>query len=332
MRGTAAGIGALERAAGIGALERDEDVAAAATIAARCHARLRAGAPHLPDRRPEDYVGKIRWLTDNGVVLGLWQDGRLSAFLGGFLIEDFRNAGPACFAPDWAHGAEAAEATFGSLRALYRAIAPRWIELGGRIHALGVRASEADAIEALSLCGFGRIMVDAAAPTSQVAARTAGHPAPADVSIRRAVADDAEALAAMNARLAEHIAASPILLPDARGEDADDWRSWFAAPDAVALVAEDDTGAIGYIKAQDPQLDVSDAVHDASCLAINGMYCEPARRGRGVGTALVSALADHAAAAGKELMSVDCETHNLEAFGFWTRLFTPVAWGFERRV
>ncbi len=35
---------------------------------------------------------------------------------------------------------------------------------------------------------------------------------------------------------------------------------------------------------------------------------------------------------GKRLMSVDCETHNLEAFGFWTRLFTPVAWGFERRV
>ncbi len=323
---------AVGTSADIRPLGGDEEVTAAAAIVAEAHRRLLTTAPFLPARSTEDYVGKVRWLTDHGTVLGLWRDGRLSAFLGGFLLDDFRNAGPAFFSPDWAHGAADPAASFADHRSLYRAIAPRWLEAGARIHALGAAASDAPALEALSLCGFGRIMVDAAAPTSEVAARVAGHPAPAGLSIRRAAAHDAEALAAMNARLAEHIADSPIFLPDARGDDADAWRSWFDEADAVAFLAEDDDGAVGYLKAQDPQLDVSDVVHDPSCLAINGMYCDPARRGRGVGTALVAALADHAATVGKLLISVDCETHNLEAFGFWTRLFTPVAWGLERRV
>ena len=31
-------------------------------------------------------------------------------------------------------------------------------------------------------------------------------------------------------------------------------------------------------------------------------------------------------------LSVDCETANPEAYGFWTRWFQPVAWALERRV
>ena len=314
-----------------------DDVAAAAEVAAACHARLAARAPHLPRRAAGDYHGKLGWLVEHGIVLGRWRDGRLAAFLGGFLIEDFRHAGPGWFSPDWANAAADPAAAFDDYRVLYRAIAPRWLDGGARLHALAVLASAAEAIEALSLTSFGRIVVDAAAPTSDVVARTAAAAsddrAAADgVTTRRATADDAEAIAAMEARLAEHIGDSPIFFPDPRGADAAWWRTWLAEPASVAVLAETAAGPVGYVKAEDPQDDVSDVVHDPSCLAINGMYCDPSVRGRGVGTALVAALAAHAAAVGKPLMSVDCETHNLEAYGFWTRFFTPVTWGFERRV
>jgi hypothetical protein len=32
------------------------------------------------------------------------------------------------------------------------------------------------------------------------------------------------------------------------------------------------------------------------------------------------------------VISVDCETTNLEAYGFWSRWFWPVSWSLERRV
>lgn len=325
-------MSAARAAAEIRPLAGAADTAAAAAIAAACHGRLRVTAPFLPARAADDYVGKVRWLAENGVALGLWRGGRLAAFMGGLLVDDFRNAGPGCYAPEWAHGAGDPASSFDDYRALYREIAPRWIEGGARIHALSLFASEAPAGEALSLTGFGRIVLDAAAPTTEVAQRSGARGPVRGASVRRAVEGDAEALAVMNARLAEHVGASPVFFPDPRGAGADHWRAWLAESDAVAFVAEDASGPVGYVKAQDPQSDVSDAVHDPSCLAINGMYCHPAVRGRGIGAALVSALADHAAAAGKTLMSVDCETHNPEAFAFWTRLFAPVTWSFERRL
>lgn len=312
-----------------------DDVAAASEVVAACHARLVEQAPHLPRRTAEDYRGKLQWLVEHGLVLGLWREGRLAAFLGGIRIGDFRHAGPGWFSPDWANGAVDPAAAFDDYRGLYREIAPRWLDADARIHAVQVLASAAPVVEALSLTGFGRIVMDAAAPTAEVAAgsaRGAGAARAAGVVTRRATPDDAEAISAAEARLAEHIGASPVFFPDPRGHAADWWRAWLAEPTSVAVLAEVDGGPIGYLKAEDPQPDVADVVHDPSCLAINGMYCDASVRGRGVGTALLSALAGHAADAGKSLMSVDCETHNLEAYGFWSRFFTPVTWSFERRV
>lgn len=316
-------------------LAGEDDVAQAAAVAAGCHARLVEQAPFLPGRTADHYRDRLAWLTEHGVVLGLWQEGRLAAFLGGVRFGDFRHAGPGWFSPDWANGAVDPAAAFDDYRVLYREIAPRWLDADARIHAVQVLASAAPVIEALSLTGFGRIVMDAAAPTAEVAARSArgvGAAGAAGVVTRRATPDDAEAISAMEARLAEHIGASPIFFPDTRGDDADWWRAWLVRPTSVAVLAEVDGKTLGYLKAEDPQPDVADAVHDPSCLAINGMYCDPSVRGRGVGTALLSALAGHATAVGKSLMSVDCESHNLEAYGFWSRFFTPVAWSFERRV
>ena len=89
---------------------------------------------------------------------------------------------------------------------------------------------------------------------------------------------------------------------------------------------------MGFIKAQEPQADVSHAVHGPATLAINGTYVKPGSRSAGVGTLLLASLAGHARATGREIISVDCETANLEAYGFWSRWFMPVSWGLERRV
>ncbi|GAJ16035.1 unnamed protein product, partial [marine sediment metagenome] len=89
---------------------------------------------------------------------------------------------------------------------------------------------------------------------------------------------------------------------------------------------------MGFIKAEKPQFDVSYAVHGESTLAINGMYVEADFRRAGVGSLLLASLAREAAAADKEIVSVDCETTNPEAYGFWSRWFEPVAWALERRV
>jgi len=305
---------------------------AAARIAADAHERLRRSLPFLPPRDESRYLPKIAWIAREGLVLGLYRDGALAAFLGGFVLDDFRNAGRGAYCPDWCSGvAEGAEASF-AYRALYREAAPRWRELGAGIHALGLYSTDAAALEAMSLTGFGRIMADAARPAAELAAALGTSGPGAARRIRRASPEDAARLASLNASLASHIAASPVLLPRARGRDASWWAAWLAEPGSVAFVAERGGETLGYVKAEAPQDDVTDAVRDASVLGIDGMFVEPGARRAGVGRELLRALAGHALGRGVATVSVDFETMNPEAYGFWTPLFRIVSWGLERRT
>jgi GNAT superfamily N-acetyltransferase len=313
-------------------LGAQDEIEAAARLSAANHARLLANRPFLRERGSGHYLPKLRWMAENGELFGLWREGRLSAFLGAFRLDDYRNEGPGCFSPDWCHGNDGSPYAFSDYRSLYRHAARIWQDSGLSIHCIALHPSEPEAMEALSLTGFGRIVMDAAVPSSELAASLPPRESPRGISLRRAGPEDARALAAMSGILAEHIGASPVFMPRTHGESESGWRQWFDEPDAVAFVAEGAEGTVGYIKAQDPQIDVSDAVHGDDTLAINGMYVSPALRGAGIGCALLRQAADHALSVGKALMSVDCETTNLEAYSFWTRFFKPVTWSYERRI
>jgi len=317
-----------------------EGVAAASALAAVEHERLRAALPFMPPRSASSYAPRIEWMVREGIVLGLYEGAALQAFLGGFVIEEYRNLGAGAFCPDWCHGAARDERAFDAYRALYRELAPRWIAAGAPIHAACAYATDEAAIEALSLTGFGRIVMDAARPAAElkrdlaarIAASGAAPSGAAAVQVRAALPSDALVLAALDARLASHIAASPVLMPRTRGRDSDEWAEWLGGAQAVAMIAEAGDDDVGFIKAEEPQFDVTHAVHDDGTLAIDGMFVEASSRGRGVGRSLLAALVEHAEGAGKSLVSVDCETMNPEAYAFWTAWFEPVTWSFERRV
>jgi GNAT superfamily N-acetyltransferase len=309
-----------------------DDIEAAARLSAANHARLVASRPFLRERGSGHYLPKLQWMTENGMLFGLRREGRLSAFLGAFRLEDFRNEGPGCFSPDWCHGSDGSPYAFSDYRSLYRHAARIWLDAGLPIHCVALHPSEPEAMEALSLTGFGRIVLDAAVPSAELADALPRRESPSGITLRRAGPEDARSLASMNGILAGHIGASPVFMPRTRGESESGWREWFDEPEAAAFIAEGDEGAVGYIKAQAPQFDVSDAVHGDDTLAINGMVVSPARRGAGIGRALLRMAGGHALSAGKALMSVDCETTNLEAYSFWTSFFKPVTWSYERRI
>ncbi len=323
-------------------------IEAAAALSVAEHERLRAALPFLPARSAADFAPRIEWMVREGTVLGLYDKAELRAFFGFFVIDDFRNAGPGCLCPDWCHGAAPGARAFDAYRALYREIAPAFIGKGCRIHAAGAYSTDTAANEALCLTGFGRIVLDACRPTADLASELAGGAGGPDeaaaaaggaagtggtaTAIRAALPSDAEALAALDVILASHIAAPPVLMPNTHGSDAAEWVEWLAQPDAVAMVAETDEGIIGFLKGEEPQFDVTYSVQDENDLAITGLFVRPDLRGRGIARSLLSALAGHAQAAGKSLMSVDFETMNPEAYAFWPRFFKPVTWSYERRV
>jgi GNAT superfamily N-acetyltransferase len=314
-------------------LEKGGDIGAAAELAAAEHGRMRAALPFMPPRNAGAFAPRIEWMTRNGVVLGVFDGAGLCAFLGGFIIEEYRNLGHGAFCPDWCHGSVQGERAVPAYRALYRELAPRWIAGGAPIHSAAAYSTDAAGLEALSLTGFGRIVMDAARPTAELARDLAAAPRGGIATpVRAALPSDAAALAALDAELAGHIAASPVLMPRTHGRSEEEWVEWLGGESAVAIVAEPEGRIAGFIKAEEPQFDVTYSVHDEGSLAIDGMFVEPRLRSRGIGRDLLAALVEHAAASGKTLMSVDCETTNPEAYAFWSARFRPVTWSLERRL
>jgi ribosomal protein S18 acetylase RimI-like enzyme len=304
----------------------------AGALAYEHHRSLRGRYPWLPEKNAEAFVPRIRWMVQNGKVHSLWEGKALSAFLGWFPIDDLRNEGLGAYSPDWCVGAADGSNAGFMLRILIRDVLGELKRKGIGLHAASVLANAEDFRLAFDLSGYGRIVMDAGRPTHELLkAMEAGGPSDAALRIRRADASDAAALAALERELARHIAEPPVLMPRTRSMTAAEWTERLGEKNAAVFLALRNGAAVGFIKAQEPAFDVTFTVHDPSTLAINGMFVNPAERGRGAGAALLRAMAVHAAGSGKELVSVDCETTNPEAYGFWTRFFAPLSWSMERR-
>lgn len=328
-------------------IREDTLVAEAAAMAFRDHLRLRERYPWMPEKREDEFVPRIEWMAREGRVYALADGGGLRAFIGWFTIEDYRNLGAAAFTPDWCSAVSAPEAEVPRLTGpLIRRLLGDLRDEGIPIHAAGIPSTNGALIEEFSLLGYGRIVLDAARPMASLI-ETAGSLGPlgslkspglpqwdragGDLTLRPAEREDAKALSELDARLALHIASPPVLMPHAQGSPVGEWERWLENPGTLTYLAEREGKPVGFIKADAPHFDVSWFVHGAETMAICGFYVAPEERGAGIGRALLRALAEAASGRGYTLMSVDCETHNPEARGFWLRYFEPVTWSFERR-
>lgn len=312
----------------------DAEVELCAQIALASHSGLQARYPWLPERSAEDFATRIGWVVREGWVLGAFAGHELAGYMGAFSLEDYRCLGPASLTPDWCLGVAAGVDAVAVTRDLVCAALATIHDASRRIHAVGVPAHRDDIREQLELTGYGRIVIDAARPTSELRTCLEAVPPLTGVSIRRAGPADAPALAGMDGRLAAHLVTAPVLMPipdEFLGHSVASWVEWLAQAEAVAFVAEVDGSPVGFMKAQEPQLDVSFTVHGAGTLAINGAWVDPGARRRGLSTRLLAAVVDDAHARGKGMVSVDCETANTHAYGFWRRWFEPVTWSLERR-
>lgn len=316
----------------------EKSIRQAAELAVLNIERLRETLPFLPERRTEDLQGRIEWMVREGRVYGIEQAGRLEAFLGWFTLDDYRNLGRGALTPDWCSAVRDESRTTALIAPLVRRMLTDIVAEGLGVHAIGITASSTALLEEFSLLGWGRIVADASHSAEELHTRLSAlceSEAEKDsggLAIRKASASDAEALCAIDAKLALHIGQPPILMNGAHGSTIEEWRQWLSRNDQITFIAEIDGVLAGFIRADPPHLDVSYLVHGDDTLAVCGLFVEPAFRGRKLGARLLGALVTAAIKASCSRISVDFETMNPEARVFWLKWFKPVSWSLERRL
>jgi GNAT superfamily N-acetyltransferase len=162
-------------------------------------------------------------------------------------------------------------------RALYAALAGRWLEAGWGDHYVEVIAADRDALDAWSMLGFGVEGVIAIRDTSPVAALGGGP------GVRRAEPSDLESVARLTDALDRHHAGPPIFLPTVSdAEERRRQRAALLADDRCPhWLAERDGRAVGLVSLVTPA-PVWPAVAPEEIALLYAGYSEPDVRHAGV--------------------------------------------------
>jgi GNAT superfamily N-acetyltransferase len=254
------------------------------------------------------------------------RDGKLVGYLTAMFIPEFRGRAPGAYSPEWGHAVAPGEGA-DVYRGMYEALASVWVAHGCLDHAVTLLAHDRQALETWFWQGFGLCNVDAARPVGPV---PAGAGAP--VRVRRATAADAGALLPLLREGDEHYARAPIFLHREHLMD-ETALSRLLADERISLwLAEDRSGLIGWMKEKIGATNACQVVRDAGTVAVCGAYVRADSRRRGVGSLLLRAVVNRAAAGGFERVTVDFEPANAPASSFWLKHFSPVCHSVLRHI
>lgn len=229
-----------------------------------------------------------------------------------------------------AHSVAAGVDTTDIYRRMYAALSAEWVRAGFFAHAISIPAGDGDVQEAWVSLGFGRKTTAAVRPTGPVEMT-----GPKSLDVHRASAEDIEVIAALEVTLARHHAAAPIFWPYLRETDGSFRKhqlELIADPASAYFVAYENGRPMGMQTFVRPGY-TPPTVDPASTVYLYEGVVEPAARGAGLGTGLLSHSMDWAREQGYANCCLHFASDNPSGAPFWLgQGFVPVEHTMVRRV
>ena len=282
--------------------------------------------PTLPSRHEDARVvlAKLMDLAQRSLGVVAIRNGRLVGFLLGQTLPSFRGKRTA-YSPEWANAAQA-DGRRDIYLAMYAGLSSRWVADGCLTHLISFLAHDGQVADGLSWMEFGLTAVDAIRDLRAVAGTAA------DVPIRRAGGDDAEAVLTLCRALQEHLAAAPIFRPLTDRMERNMVEKRLADSNCALWLAWCDDEPAAYMHIQPANPTAAYIIEDPKTASIKAAFTKECYRGRGLGLALLNRALEWALSAGYERCAVDFEPQNIPAARFWMKHFRPVCYTMIRRV
>jgi len=287
--------------------------------------KLRKTIPSVPDtlEDPQRVSALLTEIMEGCPGAAAIEKGRLVGYLGWWTLDRFRGTPRrAAYVPEWAHatvtlGMEASRP--GIYRAMYRAAAHHWVDSDCQVHALSLLAHDKVAERTWFWSGFGLTVIDAVRPAEPLSLS-----APGELIIRKAVLDDVQRLAEIEAEHWTHYAQPPTLMVPQDPDGAAEFEVLLNNPQNGVWLALDGGRPAAYMRCEAASEGAAHIVRSDTTFAITGAYTRPAYRGQGAAPALLNAALRDYAARGYNCCAVDFESLNPEAAAFWMKYFEPV--------
>ncbi len=291
--------------------------------------KLRDSVPLLPPQfGVADEIKRklIPLLEANPGVVAI-EEGQVVGYLAGFGgIPHFKGNATGVYVPVWGHASVDNTNRASIYRALYRACSAEWVKQGWHTHAITYFQPDAVLADAFFGLGFGLVVIDAMRTMQSVADLP-----PCSYTIRMVTAVDRSAIAQMDAALGAHLRSAPTFL-DIQPVAEDNLVPEFIADDRALFVAWDGDRAVAGIRGLLNRGDGCDLLDVDGTLGITFGYTVPDARRTHVATQVLNELLRWGREQGMTRCSVDFESANLHARGFWEHHFQPICHSAIRRV
>ena len=205
---------------------------------------------------------------------------------------------------------------------MYGHLSARWVADGCFTHLVSMFSHDREGIEGWQWLGFGLCAVDGVRESGSVIDDVA------EVEIRRASAEEAGEVTALDRALARHMAAAPTFWI----HEPQDYAKWVREPGNAAWLAYERGVAVGYMALEPGDSCECQFLQDEKTVNIVGAFTQEHARGRGIATALLNRSLEWAKGQGYARCAVDFESMNTLAARFWMRWFEPVSFSLMRCI
>jgi len=174
--------------------------------------------------------------------------------------------------------------------------------------------------------GFGLTVVDAVRPVQPLPEKPTS-----TLTIRKADLPDLPSLYQLELEHCMHYSEPPVLMFPQDARTREDWSALLTSDAASVWIAyhgdvPDSKNAASYIVFQRNHDGASALVRSPEAVAVTAAYTRPAFRGQHTAVSLLDLGLRQYASLGYTCCSVDFESINPEASGYWMRYFQPVCY------
>lgn len=253
-----------------------------------------------------------------------FRDNTLCGYMTGIPgLKNFKGPHHGVFIPEWAHSADGSDRIAIYAR-MYDHLAEQWVAAGNHTHAISIFAHDEELQNYWFRHAFGMEVIEAVLTSKP----SSGPEIPGLEIIRANRPKDAAAFIQMRHELRLHPASAPVFLPMSPTPDIRSLRE----SNTLVFLAYYSGCPAGYMMAQTDADGVAAIVGGSSALSITGAYIRPRFRKRGIAAALLQTIIESGESRGAFRFSVDFESTNDPACGFWMKHFTPVCHSCIRHV
>lgn len=298
-------------------------IEAASKLALLNYREERAFVPSLPE---DVNIPNLTYFAENGLGVAAMEGDELVGYLcvyepweGAFDMYDDKGT----FSPTHAHGA-AKENRVLIYQRMFEEAAREWHSQNILAYGVSLYAHDLDARQAFWEYGFGCRCMDEIRELKPI-----GEIINKDCSLAELPLEEFKSIRNLRTELDNHLKHSPCFMQFTK-EELEGWLENVEKGDRRTFVARIDGDIVAYLDvAKEGENFVT---YRDDMVNIQGAYCAPAYRGRGIIRDLLEFVIETMASEGYRLLGVDHESYNPTALHFWPKHFTPYTTSVTRRT